>query len=377
MKKTACRPAAMVLLSMAIMVLSSVCVRAAEDFAGPLDRPAVKAKKPMKCVLLGVAVAGERLVAVGERGRIVFSDDYGLTWRQAVVPVSVTLTSVHFVSAMKGFVLGHSGVVLDTVDGGETWGKRFDGRQAVKLIFESCVKAATGKVVDESYERVLANAQCFVDDGPDKPFLDIYFEDEQKGFIVGAYNMIFRTEDGGRSWKPWLDHVGNPKGLHLYGIEPLGDDLFMAGEQGLLLHSADQGKTFKRVPSPYEGSYFGLLGTTWGELIIFGLRGNAFKSNDHGTTWKKINTGLFVAITAAVELRDGNLVLTTQSGDVLVSRDKGNSFERRPVEHPFPFAAITQAPNGNMVLVGLRGVRVITANPILPKAANRSNGKLQ
>ena len=377
MKKTVCRHAAMVLLSLAIMALGSVCVRAAKDFTGPLDRPAVKAKKPIKCVLLGVAVAGERVVAVGERGRIVFSDDYGITWHQAVVPVSVTLTSVHFLSAKKGLALGHSGVVLDSVDSGETWTKRFDGRQAGKLIFEACVEAATGKVVDEAYERVLTNAQCFVDDGPDKPFFDFYFENEQKGLIVGAYNMIFRTEDGGRSWKPWLDHVDNPKGLHLYGIQPLGDDLFMAGEQGLVLHSADQGKTFKRLLSPYEGSYFGLLGTTWGELIIFGLRGNAFKSNDRGTTWQKIDTRLPVAITAAAELRDGSFMLTTQTGDVLVSRDKGKSFEPRHVEDPFPIADIVQAPDGNVVLVGLRGVRLIPADPDIAKAANRSNGDLR
>jgi photosystem II stability/assembly factor-like uncharacterized protein len=332
---------------------------------------------PAKCVLLGVAVAGERVVAVGERGRIVFSDDYGFTWHQAVVPVSVTLTSVYFVSAKKGLALGHSGVVLESVDGGETWTKRFDGRQAGRLIFEACVETATGKVVDESHERVLANAQCFLDDGPDKPLLDIYFEDEKKGFIVGAYNMMFRTEDGGRSWEPWLDHVDNPEGLHLYGIDTLGDDLFMAGEQGLVLHSTDQGKTFKRLLSPYEGSYFGLVGTTWGELIIFGLRGNAFKSSDRGITWQKIDTRLQVAITAAAELRDSSLMLTTQTGDVLVSRDKGDSFERQPVENPFPIADIAQAPNGNVVLVGLRGVRLIPANPDIAKAANRSNGDLR
>ena len=367
MKKTGCRLAATVVVSWAIMALSSACVLAVENFANPLDRPAIKAKIPAKCVLLGVAVAGERLVAVGERGRIVFSDDLGATWQQAAVPVSVTLTAVHFLSAKKGLVLGHSGVVLETVDGGETWRKRLDGRRAVEMILESAqAKADSANGADEKYKQVLANAQLFVDDGPDKPFVDLYFENEQSGYIVGAYNMIFHTQDGGQSWKPCLDHVDNPMGLHLYGIEPLGDDLFMAGEQGLVLRSTDQGKTFLRLPTPYQGSYFGLVGTTWGELIIFGLRGNAFKSDDRGTTWQKIDTGLPVAITAAGELRDGMLMLATQTGDVLVSRDRGRSFSRQRVDDPFPFAAIAQAPSGDVVLVGLRGVRLITANSILP-----------
>ena len=364
MEMNGCHPAAKVLVSCVIVVLSAVCVVVAGDLPVPLERPAIKAKYPANCVMLGVAVAGERLVAVGERGRIIFSDDNGRTWQQAPVPVNVTLTSVYFVSDKKGFVAGHSGVLLETVDGGETWHKRFDGRDASAMIFEAVrAKAEAGNGDGKHYEQELANAQLFVDDGPDKPFFDFYFENEKQGFLVGAYNMIFRTDDGGSSWTPWLDHVDNPLGMHLYGIAPLGDDLFMAGEQGLVLHLAAPGNTFQRVPTPYEGSYFGLLGTSWGELIVFGLRGNAFKSNDRGATWQKIDTGLMVAITAAAELSGPTLLLTTQSGDVLVSHDKGDTFNRLPMDNPFPIAAITQAPNGNVVLVGLRGIQLIATDP--------------
>ena len=36
--------------------------------------------------------AGQRIVAAGERGHIIFSDDGGETWVQSQVPVSLTLT---------------------------------------------------------------------------------------------------------------------------------------------------------------------------------------------------------------------------------------------------------------------------------------------
>ena len=43
-------------------------------------------------LLVDVARAGERLVAVGERGHVVLSDDGGETWRQSgSVPVQTTV----------------------------------------------------------------------------------------------------------------------------------------------------------------------------------------------------------------------------------------------------------------------------------------------
>jgi photosystem II stability/assembly factor-like uncharacterized protein len=61
-----------------------------------------------------------------------------------------------------------------------------------------------------------------VSDGPDKPFLNVFFQGEGKaGFIIGAYNLIFRTEDGGKTFQSWFDRTENPGGFHLY--EMVGD----------------------------------------------------------------------------------------------------------------------------------------------------------
>ncbi|WP_220476874.1 WD40/YVTN/BNR-like repeat-containing protein [Massilia cavernae] len=93
-----------------------------------LDRPAVQVKAPERQVLLAAAQAGTRVVAVGERGLVVLSDDAGASWRQArAVPVSTTLTAVSFRSAQLGWAVGHGGVVLHTRDGGDTWTRQADG----------------------------------------------------------------------------------------------------------------------------------------------------------------------------------------------------------------------------------------------------------
>ncbi len=169
--------------------------------------------------------------------------------------------------------------MLHSRDGGETWEKQLDGLAVGRLALEAArnqldqVKTETDKIAQQ-----LASAQLLVDDGPDKPFFDIYFEDDQHGFIAGAYNLFFRTENGGKTWQPWMTHVENPDELHLYDICKAGDALYMAGERGLFLRSNDGGDRFTAVSTPYDGSFFGLLAYGKGNVVIFGLKGNAYYS---------------------------------------------------------------------------------------------------
>jgi photosystem II stability/assembly factor-like uncharacterized protein len=60
-------------------------------------------------------------------------------------------------------------------------------------------------------KRLQQDAEAFAAQGADKPFLDVWFEDEKKGFAIGAFNLILRTEDGGKTWTPWLDRIDNPR----------------------------------------------------------------------------------------------------------------------------------------------------------------------
>ena len=318
-----------------------------------LVQPALVTPKALQAAMLAVGVAGARLVAAGERGVILYSDDAGKSWRQAAVPVSVSLTALQFVDSRNGWAVGHQGVVLHTTDGGATWKKQLDGIQAAALVL-SDASASFGPERDKA----VADAQRLVDDGPDKPFLDLYFDSPTSGYVLGAYNMMFRTVDGGATWQPWQSRVANPKGLHLYGMRGTGNAIYLAGEQGLLLRSTDKGDSFKALPTPYKGSYFGLLSARGGVLLAYGLRGNAFRSTDQGATWSQVATGVQASLAAGTVTSDGAVVLVSQGGDVLVSRDDGRTFVPQPGT-ALPLAAVAQAGDGTLVVAGLRGVRRI------------------
>jgi photosystem II stability/assembly factor-like uncharacterized protein len=313
-----------------------------------LDQPALQSAKAPRAVLLALSRAGERLVAVGERGIVLLSDDSGANWRQAQVPASVSLTSVQFVDAEHGWAVGHLGVVLHSADGGETWSKQLDGIQAAQLALAAAQQGGDAKL--------LKAAEWLVADGPDKPFLDLYFSDRQHGYVVGAYGLILHTRDGGASWQSWMGQVENPQGLNLYAMRAQGDQLFVAGERGLLLRSSDGGRSFQALASPYEGSFFGLLASRSGGLLAYGLRGNAWWSSDSGDNWRQLDTGVESALAAGLELNDGRLLLASQSGELLLSDDGGRQFEHRRTHQGATVAAVAQAADGSLTSVGLGGL---------------------
>ena len=278
-----------------------------------LDRPAASARGPERSVLLAAARAGSRLIAVGERGIVLLSDDEGGTWRQVSTPVSVTLTAVRFADRDNGYAVGHGGVVLRTGDGGLTWHRSLDGRKIAKVMLAAATAVADAKAVQ--------SAQRLATDGPDKPLLDILIFDSQRALVVGAFGLALLTEDGGTTWSTWRDRLDNPKELHLYTVRQRGNRVVIAGEQGLVLQSSDSGKSFKRLATPYNGSFFTAELPDDDGIIVAGLRGKVWRSPDVGATWMQLSSPVEASITASAVGSDGRLLFSNQAGMVLALRD--------------------------------------------------------
>ena len=327
-------------------------------FVDVLDRPSAPSALAAKRLLLASAVAGDRLVAAGARGHIVFSDDGGTTWTQAQVPVGADLTALTFVDAMHGWAVGHEGVVLHTADGGATWALQLDGRRANDLVLAHVRRLAAGDPA--AYEALLAEAERAHGEGPSRPFLDVWFADANEGWVVGAYNLIFRTTDGGATWTPWTERTDNPGFYHLYGIRGSADGVYVAGELGLALKLDAASGRFVALATAYDGSWFGALATD-GLALVYGLRGTAHRSLDGGATWQPVDTGVTASLTSGQVLPDGRVLLCSQAGDVLVGDAQAEAFVRVPLPSPSSCAGIAAAGDA-LVLSGPRGVRVERAS---------------
>ena len=286
-------------------------------------QPAVQARLAPESLLIDGASAGSRLVVVGERGHVLVSDDGGSSWKQARVPVRALLTAVHMRDERLGWAVGHDALILRTEDGGLTW-----------------------KVAHYAPEE-------------ERPLLDVWFRDERNGFAVGAYGYFLATSDGGRTWKP---RTIDKDDFHLNAIVPAGAGrLFIAGEAGAIYRSDDGGSTWRKLPSPYSGSWFSALALDADRLLLFGLRGSMYRSGDGGESWTRVRTSTKAALTGALLVKPGLLLVTGLEGALLVSRDGGRSVSTDPKFKPLTSRlGISKAlalSGGRVLLLGEFGVK--------------------
>lgn len=289
----------------------------------------IPSAKAARSLLLDVVAVGPRLVVVGDRGHVLYSDDQGASWVQAQVPTRQMLTAVYFVDAKHGWAVGHDAQVLASDDGGATW----------RMQYEDLAREA--------------------------PLLGVWFKDTSNGFAVGAYGALLTTSDGGEHWQDVSDRLDNEDQLHLNAIASVKDaGLFIVGEQGSMFRSADWGQTWQRVEGPYEGSLFGVIGTARANtLLAFGLRGNLWRSTDFGDSWQNValhgsRGPLEFGLAGASLLADGTLALVGNGGTVLRSSDDGQSFSVFNRPDRIALASVVGTADGRLILAGQGGVRL-------------------
>lgn len=259
----------------------------------PLSAAGPVAKSTVERLLLNDATrAGKRIVAVGEHGYAITSDDDGATWQRAAGLRRTMLTKLSFADDKTGWVVGHDGLIAMTTDGGASW-----------------------------KEQRFAPAD-------EEPLLGVHARDAMHAIAVGAYGLYLETADGGATWSDRaLAPEGQEDDRHLNAITAFGaGKLAIVGESGLVKVSIDSGTTWMAVTPPYEGSYFGALPIGSDAVMIYGLRGQAFVSADAGTTWTAAEGSGPVTLLGGGVAADGTVTLVGSAGSVRVSRDAGKTF---------------------------------------------------
>jgi photosystem II stability/assembly factor-like uncharacterized protein len=349
-----------------IPTLALLPALAAAEAPSGAERPEASVIAPLasRSLLLDVqTLADGRVVAVGERGHVLISKDAGVTWQQSQVPARATLTAVYFTDAQHGWAVGHDEVILRTVDGGANW---FLAHYAPEH---------------------------------EQPLLAVWFDAAGHGVAVGAYSTVYRSADGGATWAsaPFEPqslvapgHVAaTPKSRDQGKAKAKGDGmkddawavqphltaidadargrLYVTAEAGHLYRSDDGGQQWLALPSPYEGSFFGVLPLDGDTVLAFGLRGHLYRSEDAGRSWQRIATGTQALLAGAVRLPGGTILIAGLEGVVLVSQDGGRSFRVHQEQDRMGFDAVAVVPGG-VVVCGEAGVRRLTLAELAPRS---------
>lgn len=327
----------------------------------PLQTPARMSARAPRAMLTAMALAGQRTVAVGERGIILLRDGgANAAWQQAKVPVSVTLTDVTFADASNGWAVGHDGVILSTNDGGAQWSTRFDGNKANALMLADAkagvgkAQAAGGNLLADA-ENALGDIEAAAKFGPSRPLLGVWFRDARTGYAVGAYGQAFRTTDGGSNWTSMGAGLPNPEGLHYNAIAGgPGNVLAIAGEGGYVYRSQDGGASWQRIETGYSGQLYGVIFTAR-SMLAYGFGGHVFRSEDGGASWRETPAVTKKSLVGGA-MQGSSVVLAAQDGALLRSDDDGASFRVVRQGDAVPTAGML-AVNGAVLLSGVGGVR--------------------
>ena len=292
-------------------------------------------------LVLDIAKAGDNLVAVGERGHVLISQQQD--WKQISSPVISQLTKVFFLNDKQGWAVGHDATIIHTDDGGLTWQVQFQSTEV------------------------------------EKPLLDILFFNEKEGIAVGAYGLFYRTSDGGKEWVQEFheellfpedvsylaDLKAEDEALYLSERSALlphfnrvirlsNDQLLMVGELGLVATSEDNGRTFTAQNFDYEGSMFNAIETN-SAVYVMGLRGHVFKTNKYFDQWQEIPLPVKSSINNAYITESESLYLVGNAGVIieLDSNDTATIVARRQGEN---IVAIESDNQGQLWFAGSKGL---------------------
>lgn len=283
------------------------------------------------------------------RGYLYRTDDAGITWHRVDNLVASDLQKVQMVDASTGYAVGTSGIVLKTVDGGNSW----------DMLDLYSVNNFTGKLND------------------------LYFKSSTDGIIAGDDAALLHTSDGGNTWTKitlnGLPTVGVLDDITSITFDNVNSNLFFS---------------IKKSPTglPTNGMLYKITsstGSTWsitaftnvhsldlndlcyyetGKGYAAGVDGTLLWTNDHGNAWYALPTNVkesFKRIYFTTQ-NDGIALIdsVTDYGKLYKTHDGGLNWERVSTNSKYftdfyPYYPLETLSNPNhdakVVLVGPKG----------------------
>jgi photosystem II stability/assembly factor-like uncharacterized protein len=312
-----------------LLLLAAVCVGLVGATARPSSAPgqAVAAAEPLivktnRVILMDLVRANGSLLAVGERGTVLLSDNAGLSWTTERTPVTRTLTGIAVNRARVAIAVGHGATLIRSEDGGHNW------------------------------------TQIPLPEAGTDSLLGVTLLDNGHFIAYGGYGLYFDSQDSGRTWQ--RRHViAEDFDRHISQVIAVGPSLLLVGESGTLARSTDGGLTYAKLDSPYAGSFFGALLASDGVVLAFGMRGTVYRTTDLGATWQKIDSETTAAFSAGKLLSDGHILLVGNNGLVAVSHDNGATLHTGFTPAGKGIAQVVELTDGTLIGAGEGGVGVL------------------
>jgi photosystem II stability/assembly factor-like uncharacterized protein len=271
------------------------------------------------------ALSPDRAFVVGYSGKIVETTDGGRTWTGRPSGSDLALYSVRFVDDEVGWISGQDGLILHTTNGGKTWDK-----QESNAFFE---------------EREVGKQPLFL--------FALHALDRDHAWAVGDRSILTSTSDGGKTWTarkvPMETDLSG--GQSLAAADPIFYDVrfrdpqhgWIVGEFGKIMYTADGGETWHEQERTLleDSNIFDLLDlpTMFGmhvvdekNLVAVGLEGHIARTADGGQRWTydeaELDYPLVDPLFRVVEFPDGAAWAAGAAGEVVHRASRAEPWRR-------------------------------------------------
>jgi len=223
------------------------------------------------------------------------------------------ITTMQWLSHEVGFLLGtdlggNEFLLISTVDGGESW--------TVNLL---------------PYE---------IDDHLVEPLWNLFFLDEEHGYVSGWGNWVLYTEDGGQTWVnrsvPATPDQFDIRGMHFDDVE----HGWAACSGGFIAHTTDGGRNWNVFDSENPSTLRTMTRLDDNTLLSMGDIGYGLRSTDNDSTWMPVAEGIWLGFPLAPGDGLGSDSCFTSEdsgwicgprGQLCHSTDEGRTWTRVPV----------------------------------------------
>lgn len=243
-------------------------------------------------------------------------------------PTSNNLIDAHFYSETQGWICGTQGLIMHTNDGGETWEVQHQNPdEALWSIFFLGENLGWSVGWSKIYHTNNGGDSWESQDFPSVmgDLTDVFFINPDTGWIVGTYQIVLKTTDGGNTWTKIQNYLTAHKCFwsvsfpdELHGCAA-GD--WMLDDKGFIMVTNDGGLSWTETTpdwaTNYQNVFFLDSLTGW----ACGWDGNLVKTTDGGYTWinKSIsgshNDILFFDYQQGLLLSDYETRITTDGGE--------------------------------------------------------------
>ncbi|MAT38335.1 MAG: hypothetical protein CL946_01890 [Ectothiorhodospiraceae bacterium] len=294
-------------------------------------------KKPAITEIESVSMVNDSTIfAVGRKSLspsrywIIRSTDVGETWTQ-VVETTSNLVAVEFSQFVPelGIVVGNTGKIYRTLDGGNTWTEQSSGSTealtAIDYIDDTTIVVcgSSGAVLTtsdagDSWELQKTNT--------DQDLLSVAFNASRHGIVTAFDGFIMRSVDGGSTWSNiYQDNISsNLQGLYFfdknYGL--------VAGDK-TIAHTSDGGDTWRDIIGRNIADLNGAVFTDDSSWVIVGSGGVVLRYQEGSRRWHLENlqtTTPLMDVQLLPQTTRQTAVCVGEEGLILRTTDGGESW---------------------------------------------------